>query len=64
MEENGSAAMLAAKLTGVAPDVNLWEYVTCMPLPSVNKAAHSGFETPRRYPHKKDLCPPKTVLHF
>ena len=41
---------------------------TCTPLPSGNKAAHSGFETHRRrhqksktgyqWPHKKDLCPP------
>ena len=28
---------------GVAPEVNLRE--TCTPLPSVNKAAHSGFDT-------------------
>ena len=65
LEENGSAAMLAAKrLAGVAPQMNLWERVTRMLLQIVNKAAHSGFETQRRYPHKKDLWPPKTVLHF
>ena len=41
--------MLAAKrLAGVAPEVNLREYVTHMPLPSSNKAAHSCFETQRR----------------
>ena len=38
------AAMLAAKRSaGVAPEVNL-----CMPPPSANQAAHSGFETQRR----------------
>ena len=42
---DGSAAMLAAKRSaGVTPEVNLREHVTCMPLPSVNKAAHFGFE--------------------
>ena len=41
--------MLATKrLAGVAPEVNLKEHVTHMPLPSANKAAHSGFETQRR----------------
>ena len=49
MEENS----LAAKgLAGVTPEVNLKECVTCMPLPSMNKAAHSGFETQRRH-HQK-----------
>ena len=39
-EENGSAFMLAAKWSaGVTPEVNL---------PSVNKAAHSDFDTQRR----------------
>ena len=70
MEENGSATMLATKRSvGVAPEVNLREYVTHTPLPSTNKTAHSVFETQRRChqecktgvskPHKKDLCPPK-----
>ena len=46
VEENGSAAMLAAKRSvGVAPEVNFREHVTHMPPPSMNKAAHSGFET-------------------
>ena len=41
--------MLAAKrLAGVGPDVNLREGVTHTPSPSLNKAAHSGFETQRR----------------
>ena len=45
--------MLAAKRSaGVAPEVNLWVCVTHMPPPSVNKAAHSGFETQRRH-HQK-----------
>ena len=45
VEENGSAAMLTAKRSGVAPQVSLRECVTCTPLPSANKAAHSHFET-------------------
>ena len=50
VEENGSAAMLAAKrLAGVAPKVNLREHGACMPPPSVNKVAHSGYETQRRH---------------
>ena len=45
VEENGSTAMLAAKSSaGVEPEVNLGECVTCTPLPSTKKAAHSGFE--------------------
>ena len=71
MEENGLAAMLATKRSvGVAPEVNLREYVICMLMSSMNKATHSGFETQRichqksRSPkqgyqlsYKKDLCP-------
>ena len=53
VEEIGLAAMLATKRSaGVAPEVNLGECVTHMPLPSANKALHSGFETQRRY-HQK-----------
>ena len=53
VEENGLAAMLTVKrLAGVAPEVNLREHPTCMPLPSANKAVHSGFETQRRH-HQK-----------
>ena len=66
--------MLAAKrLAGVAQEVNLWEHVT-PPLPNVNKAAHSGFETQRRchqkskigvsVAHKKDLCPPNNLKYI
>ena len=41
--------MLAAKRSaGVTPEVNLRECVTHTPLPNVNQAAHSGFETQRR----------------
>ena len=43
------AAMLAIYTgRGVAPEVNLRERISCTPLPSANKAAHSGFETQRR----------------
>ena len=39
VEEIGSAAMLAGNsLTGVAPEVNLREHVTCVPLLNVNMA--------------------------
>ena len=72
VEGNGSAAMLAAKrLAGVAPEVNLKEYVTCTSPPSANKASHSAFETQRRRHQnsktgvsvapQKDLCPPKIL---
>ena len=67
VEENSLAAMLAAKrLAGVTPEVNHREHVTCMPLPSANKVAHSGsFETSPVAQNrsingpKKGLCPPK-----
>ena len=49
MEENGSAAMLAAKRS--AGDA---QHVTHMPPPSVNKTTHSGFETQRRH-HEKSI---------
>ena len=55
MEEIGSAAVLATKrLEGVTPEVNLRKHVTHMPPPSVNKAAHSGFETHRRHHQKSN----------
>ena len=66
VEENGLAAMV------LHLEVNLREYVTRMPLPRANKAAHFGFETrgditrsPKQgyqWPHKKDLCPPKKIF--
>ena len=41
--------MLATKRSaGVAPEVNLRGHISHIPLPSVNKTAHSGFETQRR----------------
>ena len=47
------ATMLAAKRSaGVTPEVNLGECISCTPLPSVNKAVHSGFETQRRHYQK------------
>ena len=53
VEDIGLAAMLAVKrFAGVTPEVNLRECVTCMPPPSANKAAHSGFETQRRCQQK------------
>ena len=50
---------LAAMLTiytgrGVAPEVNLGEHISRMPLQSSNKAAHSGFETQRRHHQKSE----------
>ena len=45
MEESLTAMLAAKRLAGVAPEVNLGEHVTYMPLSSVNKVAHSGFET-------------------
>ena len=47
--EISSATVMAAKRSpGVSPELNLVEFLTCMPLPSTNKAAHSGIETQRR----------------
>ena len=41
--------MLAIKrLAGVAPEVNLKEHTSHMPLPNVKKAAYSGFEVQNR----------------
>ena len=69
VEENGSAAMLAAKRSaGVVPEVNLRVSVTRTPPPNVNKATslalkHRGYVTRSQtqgyqWPHKKDLYPP------
>ena len=66
MDENGSAAMLATKrLAGVAPEINLRECVTHMPMPSLNKVTHSGFQAYRRR-HQKfktgiSVAPPKKL---
>ena len=49
------AAMLAIYTSkGVAPEVYLREPILCMPLPSANKAAHSGFEAQRRCHQKSE----------
>ena len=45
-------SLTANRLAGVAPEMNPREHVTCMALPSVNKATHSGFGTQRRF-HQK-----------
>ena len=66
MEEIGSAAMLAVKRSaGVTLEVNLWVSVTHMPLPSVSKAAHSGFEAQRRcHPKSKTGVPLEFFVTF
>ena len=49
VEESSVVAMLAAKRSaGVTPEMNLRKHIIHMPLPNMNKAAHSGFETQRR----------------
>ena len=71
VDEYRSAAMLAGKKSvGVTPEVNLKECTSCMPLPTVNKAAHSGFEIHSRHHQKgvlvtpqKDMCLPN-ILFF
>ena len=67
------AAMLAIYTgKGVVPEVNIRGCILHIPLPSVNKAGHSGFET-QRICHQKfktgvsvapkmDMCPPKIFL--
>ena len=53
--ENGLVAMLATKRSaGVAPDVNLRGHVTPIPVPSINRFAHSNFETQRRHHQKSN----------
>ena len=48
-EENGLATILATKRSaGITPEVNVRECVIYTPLPSVNMAAHSDFETHSR----------------
>ena len=61
---NGFAAMVATKrLAGIAPEVNLREHISCMPPPSTNKAAYSGFETQRRCHQKsKTVAPQKGLM--
>ena len=70
---DGSATMLVTKRSGdVTPEVNIRERVTHTPPPSMNKAAHFGFETQRRHHQKsktgasvapqKSSCPPNFFL--
>ena len=73
VEENSSAIMLAAKRSvGVTAEVNFREHVTRMPLPNVNKAAHTLVLKPReditrrlkqgfQWAHRKNLSPPKKL---
>ena len=54
-------AILAVKrLAGVTPEVNLMDCILYIPLPSVNKAANSGFETQRRHHQKSETGTPLT----
>ena len=47
--------MMVTKRSGdVTPEVNIRERVTHTPPPSMNKAAHFGFETQRRH-HQKSI---------
>ena len=55
VKENSSAVMLATKRsTGAELEVNLWDRISRMPLPSENKTAHSGSETQRRRHQKSE----------
>ena len=67
IDENGLAAMLATKrLAGVTSEVNLREHTSQMPWRSVDKAAHSGFETQRRHHQKSktwaSVAPQKELM--
>ena len=69
IEENSLVPVLATKRSaGVTPEVTLRECVTCMPLPSMNKATHSGFETQRKYHQKSEKrvleAPKKTYVFW
>ena len=66
VEEIGTAAMLVAKrLAGVTPEVNLRECVICMPLPTlptlalepkgdVTRSPKQGYQ----WPHEKEVYSP------
>ena len=54
----------ANRLAGITPEVNLRKCVTCISLPSANKAAHSGFETHRRHHQKSKTVAPQKGLVF
>ena len=69
IEENSLATILAAKRSvGVAPEVNLKVCVKHMPLPSMNKATHSGFEIQRRHHQKSktgiSVAPQKGLMLY
>ena len=63
--------LVVKRFAGVTLDVNYWEHTSHMPLSSVNKAAHSDFETEMRHHQKsttglsvvpqKNLCPSKNL---
>ena len=63
VEENGLAFKMSAEVT---PEVNLGEFVTCMSLPSMNKAAQSSLETQIRHRQKSktgtSVAPQKELL--
>ena len=48
--------------SGVAPEVNLREGITCTPPPKVNKAAYSGFETHSRPKTRVSVAPQKGLV--
>ena len=56
------------RVAGVTPEVNLKELLTHTPPPSVNKAAHSGFQTQRRCHQKSktgvSAAPQKGLMSF
>ena len=69
------AVMLAIYTSrDVAPEVNLRECISHMPLQSLNKAAHSDFETQGRHHQKPktgvsvapkmDMCPTKNLKKY
>ena len=69
VEEIGLVVKLASKRSaGVAQEVNLRECLTGMPRPSVNKAAHSGFQTQRKHYQKSktgaSVIPQKGDMSF
>ena len=66
-QHDSSVVMLTAKRSaGVAPEVNLREHVTSTPPLSVNKVAHSRFETQRRRHEKSktgvSVAPQKALM--
>ena len=58
--------MATKRSAGVVLEVNLREHVICKPLPSVNKAAHSGFEAQMRCHQKSktgvSMAPKKGLM--